>query len=102
MTQIVEMQVTEIEIPKEMLRKRFDRRRMYAYALSKRTIGIGSLRVKEWEDAALWSGEVVVRNLPDSVVVKLPSELSSFYDIRSDNHTISVSEKGDNIQIDVG
>jgi len=97
MTQIVEMQVTEIEIPKEMLRKRFDRRRMYAYALSK-----GSLRVKEWEDAALWSGEVVVRNLPDSVVVKLPSELSSFYDIRSDNHTISVSEKGDNIQIDVG
>ena len=51
MTQIVEMQVTEIEIPKELLRKRVSRGKRRAYALSKRTIGIGSPQVKEWERA---------------------------------------------------
>ncbi len=100
MTQIIDMQVSEVEIPIEMFSRPLRSRTVHIYALSKKTLGISFRRAKDWEGKALWTGVTNARKTKDSLVVNMPDELASFYNMRQDNFTISVSEKTNNIQID--
>jgi len=101
MTQIIKMEINEIEIPKGMLPHAPKAKSMRAYALSRHIIGISFHPVEKWAQRALWEGEVKVEETADSIILLLPQVLSSFYNITEDNITVSTSPKTNTIQIDI-
>jgi hypothetical protein len=101
MTQIIKMEINEIEIPKDMLPHAPKVASLRGYALSRHTIGISFHPVEKWAKRALWEGEVRVEETADSIILLLPQVLSSFYNITQDNITVSTSPKTNTIQIDI-
>jgi len=100
-TQIMKMEINEVEVPKNMLPNAPRAVSLRGYALSRYTIGVSFNTVGEWAKRALWEREVKVEETPDSIILLLPQVLSSFYNITQDNITISTSPKTNTIQIDM-
>jgi len=100
-TQIIKMEISEIEIPKDMLPHPPKSKSIRVYALSRHTIAMSFHPIEEWTKRALWEGQAKVKETAHSIIVLLPQTLSSFYNITQDNTTISTSPKTNTIQIDI-
>jgi len=100
-TQIIKMEINEIEIPKDMLPSPVKTKSVRVYALSRHTIAMSFHPIKEWAKRALWEGQAKVKETNNSIIVFLPQTLSSFYNITSDNITIATSPKTNTIQVDI-
>jgi len=101
LTQIMKMETSEIEIPKDMLPHPTKAKSIRVYALSRHTIAMSFHPIEEWAKRALWEGQAKIKETAHSLIVFLPQTLSSFYNITQDNITISTSPKANTIQIDV-
>lgn len=95
------MEIGEIEIPKDMLTHVPKAKSMRVYALSRNTITMSFQPIDKWAKQALWQGEVKFEETDNSIIVLLPSILSSFYHITQGNITITTSPKTNTIQIDI-
>jgi hypothetical protein len=95
------MEISEVEIPKDMLTQIPRTESIRVYALSRNTIAMSFQPIKEWEKRALWHGEARVEETDSSIIVLLPQILSGFYQITQDNITISTSPKTNTIQVDI-
>jgi len=95
------MEISEIEIPKDMLIQVPKAKSMRVYALSRNTIAMSFHPIDKWAKQALWQGEVKFEETDNSIIVLLPPILSSFYHITQDNITITTSPKTNTIQIDI-
>jgi len=100
-TQILRMEVNEVEVPKELLPEPPKQNRVWLYALSRKLIGISFKPLPEWSEKSLWEGEVEVKETPSSLVIVLPDTVSGFYGTTNDNVTVSVSQKTGNIIVDI-
>jgi len=95
------MEISEVEIPKDMLTQIPRTESIMVYALSRNTIAMSFQPIEEWEKRALWHGEAKLEETDSSIIVLLPQILSGFYQITQDNITISTSPKTNTIQIDI-
>jgi hypothetical protein len=58
MTQIIKMEINEVEVPKDMLPHAPKVVSLRGYALSRHTIGISFHSVEKWAKRALWEGKL--------------------------------------------
>lgn len=101
MTQILEMETNEIEVPKEMLTKVPKQKKAMAYALSRNTLGIAFKPNRDWANKSLWKGEIELKETETSIIAILPKSVSSFYQIKPSNITISVAQKTNTLMINI-
>ena len=93
MVQIIEMETNEVPIEKRMFLKVEFFSEGYVYALSKKSIGFSFQPVEEWEKEALWKGLIEVEEAKDVITLKLPRQITAFYQITPHNYTIAVNQK---------
>jgi len=78
------------EIPRELVRDELWRRKVYVYAVSRSTIGLSPIHMKEWESRSPLKDETEVKITEDMLQIELPGSLAEFYQLENSETSLSV------------
>ncbi len=101
MTRIIEMELTELEIPKDMFKKVPKMASAHLYMLSKETMAITFDKSPEFAQKSIWNDKIIIKETDKSLIFVLPQIVTSFYHIIPTNVSVSVSQKTDTIHVDI-
>lgn len=82
-----------IEIPAKLLQLDNGKwaKGAFVYALDSSTIGIAGTEMREWQESAAFTGEILLRREKDKMVFEIPEKFSRFYQIGKKHTTASVN-----------
>jgi len=101
MTKIIEMEINELEIPKDMFKDASKMTSAFLYMLSKETIAISFEPSPEIAQKSIWNGNISVKETDTTYIFVLPKNVTGFYHITPNNFSVSVSQKTDMIYVDI-
>ena len=101
MTRIIEMELNELEIPKDMFWTIPKMTSARLYMPSKETIAITSEMLQELTQKSIWNDKIGVKQTDKTFIFVLPKTVSDLYHITPHNFSVSVSQKTDIIYLDI-
>ncbi|WP_287583704.1 hypothetical protein [Candidatus Borrarchaeum sp.] len=101
MTRIIEMEINEIEVPKDMFKEIPMMTSAYLYMLSKETIAISLEKSQDMAQKSIWNDKIDVKETKNAFIFCLPQLVTNFYHITPNNFSVSVSQKTDIIYVDI-
>ena len=101
MTRIIEIELNELEIPKDRFKDISMMTSVHLYMLSKENIAISFETSSENAQKSIWNDKMGVKETDKTCIFVLPKKVSDLYHITPHNLSVSVSQKTDIIYLDI-
>jgi hypothetical protein len=95
------MELSQLEIPKDMFKELPKGTTAHLYLLSKETIAINFETSQEIAQKSIWNGKIHVKESDKAYIFGLPKMVINFYQITPNNFSVSVSQKTDIVYVDI-